>query len=118
MNVELKRLDCDVMVVRLRGELDHHATERIRTTISTEILRGQLKYLIWNFEMLQFMDSAGIGLVLGRMRELEAVSGHTVLLNPSPTMRKIFQFSGLASFIVSGSEIEAVQQVRGILHVK
>lgn len=116
MNFEIKRLDSDVVVVRLFGDLDHHATEKIRLQVSTEILRGQLKLLIWNLGGLQFMDSAGIGLVLGRMRELEAVNGQTILLNPNATMRKIFQFSGLASYIVEDTESGAIQQVRGIVN--
>lgn len=116
MSFEIKRLESDVVVVRLYGELDHHATEKIRSHISTEILRGQLKLLIWNFEGLHFMDSAGIGLVLGRMRELDAASGQTVILNPSNTMKKIFKFSGLASFILEGREIDAIQHARGIVN--
>ena len=84
--------------------------------MSTEILRGQLKLLIWNLQGLQFMDSAGIGLVLGRMRELEAVSGYTLILNPSATMKKIFQFSGLGPYIFEGQENEAIGYVRGIVN--
>lgn len=116
MNFEVKRLENDVVVVRLFGELDHHATEKIRLQVSNEILRGQLKLLIWNLGGLHFMDSAGIGLVLGRMRELEAANGQTVLLNPSPTMRKIFQFSGLSAYILEGTEESVIQQVRGIVN--
>ena len=116
MNYEIERLAHDVVVVRLFGELDHHATEKIRTHVSTEILQGQLKLLIWNLGGLQFMDSSGIGLVLGRMRELETVEGKTMLLNPSSTTRKIFQFSGLGTYIVEGSEEIALQQVRGIVN--
>jgi len=116
LNFEIKRLENDVVVVRLFGELDHHATEKIRSHVSTEILRGQLKLLIWNLQGLYFMDSAGIGLVLGRMRELETVNGQTLILNPSPTMRKIFQFSGLASYILDGQEEEAIQHARGIVN--
>lgn len=116
MNFEIKRLEKDVAVVRLFGELDHHATEKIRSHISMEILSGQLKLLIWNLDCLQFMDSAGIGLVLGRMRELETVNGQTIILNPSATMKKIFKFSGLASFIFEGKEQDAIQHARGIVN--
>ena len=41
------------------------------------------------------MDSAGIGLILGRMRDLAPTEGETLILNPSSTMEKIFNFSGL-----------------------
>ena len=105
-----------VLVVRLFGELDHHETEKIRVQISKAIFQGNVRFLIWNLENLHFMDSAGIGLILGRMRELRAVNGQTIILNPSNTMQKIFQFSGLADYIVQGSEQQAILQVRGIVN--
>ena len=43
------------------------------------------------------MDSAGIGLILGRMRDLAPTEGETLILNPSSTMEKIFNFSGLGT---------------------
>lgn len=105
-----------VAVIRLYGELDHHEVEKIRSHISTTILQGNLRTLIWNFEHLQFMDSAGVGLILGRMRELHTVNGQTIILNPSRTMEKIFRFSGLASYILHASEETAIMQVRGIVN--
>ncbi|WP_199912300.1 MULTISPECIES: anti-sigma F factor antagonist [unclassified Lysinibacillus] len=106
----------EVLVIQLFGELDHHETEKVRSSISKAIFQGNVKYLIWNLEQLQFMDSSGIGLVLGRIRELRAVDGQTILLNPSITMQKIFQFSGLGNLIQIGSEQEVILQARGIVN--
>ena len=71
----------------------------IRDEISQSLYRGTLRAIIWNLQDLVFMDSAGIGLILGRMRDLVPVNGQTVILNPSETMKKIFSFSGLSSYI-------------------
>lgn len=106
----------EVLVIKLFGELDHHETEKVRAQISKAIFQGNVKWLIWNLEHLQFMDSSGIGLVLGRMRELRAVDGQTILLNPSKTMQKIFQFSGLGNLIQTGSEQDVILQARGIVN--
>ena len=106
----------EVAIIKLYGELDHHEVERVRSQISTTILQGNLKTLIWNLEYLQFMDSSGVGLVLGRMRELHAVNGRTIILNPSPTMEKIFRFSGLAAYMMHGAEEAAISQARGIVN--
>jgi stage II sporulation protein AA (anti-sigma F factor antagonist) len=116
MNFNLTFHPNDVLVIHLYGELDHHETEKMRATISKAIFQGNVKWLIWNLEQLQFMDSSGIGLVLGRMRELRAVDGQTILLNPSPTMQKIFQFSGLGHCIRTGSESDVILQARGIVN--
>ncbi len=83
MNYEINMHLNTIAVIRLYGELDHHATEKIRDQISRTILQGSLKTIIWNLEKLNFMDSSGIGLILGRMRELRAVNGQTIILNPS-----------------------------------
>lgn len=115
MNYEIEKYN-EIAVIRLFGELDHHQAERIRSQISASIMQGNLKTIIWNLEGLQFMDSSGIGLILGRMRELSAINGQTIILNPSNTMKKIFQFSGLASYIRETSEEEIIFNVRGTVN--
>ena len=109
MNFQITMYPNELMIVRLYGELGHHETEKIRSAISNAILQGDVRLLVWNLEHLHFMDSSGVGLVLGRMRELRAVDGQTLLLNPSTTMQKIFQFSGLAKYIVFATEQQIIQ---------
>jgi len=116
MHYQLEMVTRETVVIRLFGELDHHAVEQIRAKISTAIFQGTVTTIIWNLEGLSFMDSSGVGLVLGRMRELEAVAGRTILLNPSPTMRKVFQFSGLGPWMMDATEEQAIDRVRGIVN--
>jgi stage II sporulation protein AA (anti-sigma F factor antagonist) len=116
MNFNITMYPNQLLIVQLFGELDHHETEKIRSDISNAILQGDVRLLVWNLEHLQFMDSSGIGLVLGRMRELRAVDGQTMLLNPSSTMQKIFQFSGLSKYISFGTEEQVILQARGIVN--
>ena len=116
MQFQMEMVSRDTVVVRLYGELDHHAVEQIRSKISAAIFQGAVSTVIWNLGGLSFMDSSGVGLVLGRMRELEAVAGRTILLNPSPTMRKVFQFSGLGPWMLDATEDEAIERVRGIVN--
>lgn len=113
MNFNLTMYPNDVLIVQLFGELDHHETEKVRTHISKAILQGNVKLLVWNLEHLHFMDSSGIGLVLGRMRELRAVDGQTILLNPSKTMQKIFQYSGMGNLIQFASEQQVISHSEG-----
>lgn len=115
MNFEIS-MNRDIAVIRLYGELDHHEAEKIRSHISRTILQGNLSTIIWNLERLNFMDSSGIGLILGRMRELGAVNGQTIILNPSNTMKKIFKFSGLSKYVMEGNEEEAILYARGIVN--
>lgn len=116
MHYQLEMVTRETVVIRLFGELDHHAVEQIRAKISAAIFQGTVTTIIWNLEGLSFMDSSGVGLVLGRMRELEAVAGRTILLNPSPTMRKVFQFSGLGPWMMDATEEQVIDRVRGIVN--
>ncbi|WP_042472221.1 STAS domain-containing protein [Bacillus ndiopicus] len=116
MNYELSMYPEQIAIIRLYGELGHHETEKIRAQISKTILQGHVTTLIWNLAGLQFMDSSGIGLILGRMRELSIVGGQIIILNPSSTMQKIFQFSGLAQYIMHADEQAAISHIRGIVH--
>lgn len=100
-------------VIHLFGELDHHATEKIRNQLSTAIIHGELQTLIWNMQNVAFMDSSAIGLILGRFKELRTMNGKVLIINPNATMEKIFQFSGLMPFIYKGTEQEALQFVGG-----
>lgn len=103
-----------ILVVTLFGELDNFEANKVRTNLSSAIYRGGVRAIIWNLEGLLFMDSAGIGLILGRMRELAPNNGETLILNPSPTMEKIFTFSGLEAHLRHCTVEEAVREVGGV----
>lgn len=107
-----------LLVVTLYGELDNHEANGIRTQLSSAIYAGQVQGIIWNLENLGFMDSAGIGLILGRMRDLAPFNAETIILNPSSTMAKIFSFSGLEQNIRHQTVQEAVREIGGVLHEK
>ncbi|WP_318617219.1 anti-sigma factor antagonist [Sporosarcina sp. YIM B06819] len=113
---DIEILDNGILIVSLRGELDNHKANQIRTHISTSIFTGQVRAIIWNLERLGFMDSAGIGLILGRMRDLVPSNGETLILNPTPTMEKIFKFSGLGSNIRHCTIDSAIGEIGGVLH--
>ncbi|MFC5588300.1 anti-sigma factor antagonist [Sporosarcina soli] len=113
---DIEILDNGILVATLRGELDNHKANRIRAQISASIFTGQVRAVIWNLEGLGFMDSAGIGLILGRMRDLAPTGGETLILNPSTTMEKIFNFSGLGPNIRHCTVDMAIGEIGGVLH--
>ncbi len=114
---DIKQMD-SIVVVTLAGELDNLEANRIRSTISSSIFTGKVSGIVWDLSRLGFMDSAGIGLILGRMRDLAPFNGETLILNPSPTMEKIFNFSGLGSNIRHGTVNSVIGEIGGVLHEK
>lgn len=113
---DIEITDNRILVATLRGELDNHEANRIRAHISSSIFTGQVRAVIWNLEELSFMDSAGIGLILGRMRDLAPLDGETLILNPSTTMEKIFNFSGLGPNIRYCTVETAIGEIGGLVH--
>ncbi|ARD49412.1 anti-sigma F factor antagonist [Sporosarcina sp. P37] len=114
----ITQLENGIVLITLAGELDNHEANQIREEVSTAIFTGSTRAIIWDLCQLGFMDSAGIGLILGRMRDLVPVNGETLILNPSPTMEKLFQFSGLGDAIRNCTVEEAIDEIGGVVHEK
>ncbi|HLR11787.1 MAG TPA: anti-sigma factor antagonist [Sporosarcina sp.] len=114
----IEKFEGGIITITLFGELDNHEANRIRTQVGAAIFAGDVRTIIWDLSHLQFMDSSGIGLILGRMRELGPYNGETFILNPSPTMEKIFTFSGLEKNIRFSSVQDMMRQLGGVVHEK
>lgn len=114
----ITQFENNITLIRPSGELDNHEANQIRSDVSAAIFSGDTRAIIWDLQYLSFMDSAGIGLILGRMRDLAPVKGETLILNPSPTMEKIFQFSGLSDAIRKCTVEEAIDEIGGVVHEK
>ncbi|MBQ8791228.1 MAG: anti-sigma factor antagonist [Ruminiclostridium sp.] len=100
MNVTFTRTD-ELLSARLYGEIDHHTARDMRMLIDSEIEGTLPKSLILDFSGVQFMDSSGIGLILGRKRLVEALGGGLYIKNTKPHIRKIISLAGLDNLIIS-----------------
>jgi stage II sporulation protein AA (anti-sigma F factor antagonist) len=91
------RLECNGSAVTafLDGELDHHSTKSIREEIDESIERVKPKELTLDFKNVTFMDSSGIGLVMGRYRAMQLLSGKLNVKNASIHIRKVMRLAGL-----------------------
>ena len=81
--------------VCLDGELDHHSAAIIRAGIDDAILLNRPKVLILDFAGVTFMDSSGIGLVMGRYRLLKPLGGEIIMANLPPNIEKVIRLAGL-----------------------
>ena len=69
------------LFVRLKGELDQAVTEKLKVRISELIDKYEIKYLIFNFEKVNFMDSSGIGFIIGRYTQIKKHNGKVYVLS-------------------------------------
>ena len=97
------------LTASLSGELDHHAAQPIRQQIDDAILLHKPKGVIVDFEALSFMDSSGIGLVMGRYKTASEVGATLTVQNISTQVYKVMRLSGIDRIAV----IKLKSQTRG-----
>ena len=106
MNFNVTMYPNQLLIVKLYGELDHHETEKIRGDISKAILQGDVRLLVWNLEHLQFMDSAGIGVIMGRYKKVIFIGGKIAVSSVNSAVDRIFRLSGLYKIIDKYDSVE------------
>lgn len=87
------------LVVLLTKELDHHNATLIKEQIDLFILSGGIRDVVFDFEETTFMDSSGIGVILGRYRMLNPISGNVYVKNMNKEIQRIFLISGLHKLV-------------------
>jgi stage II sporulation protein AA (anti-sigma F factor antagonist) len=83
------------MTVRLCGEMDHHSALCLRSTIDDELFRRRPGILRLDLSGIRFMDSSGLGLIMGRLNLLRELNGELIVCSPSPGVRRILTLSGM-----------------------
>lgn len=94
MGVRLVLKD-NILTAILSGEIDHHSAREIRGEIDETAARVKPKKLILDFSAVQFMDSSGIGLILGRCKLFQMWGGSVEIMNISEKVEKIVSLAGL-----------------------
>ena len=84
-----------VLTAKLSGEIDHHAAPQIRADIDARCERCRPARLVLDFGGVTFMDSSGIGLIMGRYRTVSLIGGRLEVVNIPPQLKKIFVISGI-----------------------
>ena len=88
-----------VLLLQITEEIDHHTTEKIRREADDEIARFMPRKVIFDFSNVSFMDSAGIGMLLGRYKVIRMLGGNLELTNVNKQIEKIFEISGILKII-------------------
>lgn len=94
-----EELNGRAITVALRGEIDHHNATQMRLGIDKLILENRPSILILDVEDIEFMDSSGLGLIMGRYKKMSEIGGELILKNPSEAILRICRLAGLGRFI-------------------
>ena len=87
------------LYIDITEEIDHHTTEKLRREIDYEITRFMPRKVVFDFSEVSFMDSAGIGLLIGRYKLIKLLGGTAIIVNTSKSIEKVLEMSGVLKII-------------------
>ena len=83
------------LIAAFSGELDHHFAEYARNKIEGELLKATTRNVIFDFSGLSFMDSSGIGVIVGRYANIKKLGGKMAIICKNPKIFRILEISGI-----------------------
>ena len=95
------------LIVFLEGDIDHHNARPIRSRIDTKIYIQRPDELILDLSHVSFMDSSGLGLILGRYTKSMELGINFKVQNPTPQIRRILDLAGTERLIKIESPVSA-----------
>ena len=87
------------LYIQITEEIDHHSTEIIRRKMDNEMTRFMPRKVVFDFSKVSFMDSAGIGLLIGRYKLAKMLGGVAEITNTSKSIEKVLEMSGITRII-------------------
>lgn len=98
MNVSFEYGD-RLLIIRIDGDIDHHSCEEIRSKIDKEIMLKNPKAILFDMENVGFMDSSGIGVLIGRYKLIKNNGGKAGMINVKPQVMRLCEICGLQKII-------------------
>ncbi len=83
------------LTARFAGEMDHHTAAEVRRQLDLLLADATVKRMVFDFEKVSFMDSSGLGVILGRYRTLAARGGGIAIINASRSIDRILRMAGV-----------------------
>ena len=109
-----KKIERLTLLLRLDGELDMNTASLVRQAIDVEIEKRGIRTVILNLQDVRFVDSSGLGVIIGRYKKLLPLGGNIKITNVPPHIYKIMELSGLPKIInFYVDEAHAYEEGRG-----
>ena len=84
-----------VLVVKLIKAIDHHTAKEIRQTVDLYFADTKANHIVFDLSELEFMDSSGIGLIMGRYKFISPIGGRVILSGINEQTDRIMKLSGI-----------------------
>lgn len=101
------------LFVLMPKELDHHLTDQIRKEIDGYFITHPIRHVAFDFSKTEFIDSSGIGLIMGRYEKLHVAGGKIFVLGMLPAIRRVLTMSGIMKLVyIKESERDVLTSVQ------
>ena len=94
------------LILTVGPELDHHKARRIRQISDEQLRRSRARNIIFDFSNTDFMDSAGIGMIIGRYKEANLRGGKVCVIHAGHSIRKLIEISGLYKLVYEYEDLD------------
>jgi len=92
-----------VLRVKIRGDIDHHSAKGIRDKIDNAIFSKKPAMVVLDLSVVEFMDSSGLGLIMGRYTNSMDIGANFLIYRPCPRVKRILELAG----------IERIMEIKG-----
>lgn len=112
MQIDFQMTD-EILIASLEGELDHHTSSVVREEIDQTIEAFHSKHLIFNLEKVSFMDSSGIGVIMGRYNKITQLEGKLGITGSNTYVDRILDMAGIYTIADKmGSVSEGIDKIK------
>lgn len=106
MKAERFEVNGNTMVIHLKEDLDHHNAVYIREMADGFVEKYPINRIIFDFTGVEFMDSSGIGVIMGRYKQMSYVGGTVFVCGIGKNVDRIFKMSGLYKLVKQLTQVE------------
>ena len=92
-------LEGSKMLIRIGDDLDHHTVQELKDHIDEMVDKGVVRDIAFDFTTTGFMDSAGIGMIMGRYKKIAPLGGEITIVGMNPAIERIIRISGIHKII-------------------
>ncbi|MBQ3061998.1 MAG: anti-sigma factor antagonist [Lachnospiraceae bacterium] len=93
------KVSSNILYINMDGDIDHHSAALLREESDMFFNREYIKEVIFDFERTKFMDSSGIGLIMGRYRQAKYSDAKVSLINIPDNIDRMLQMSGIYKIV-------------------
>ena len=113
MELKFKRKN-KTLIIQIAGEIDHHTSTELRRQTESALEQMGGRNIIFGFQEVTFMDSSGIGVMIGRYKQIRSLGGRIAIACPNEKIEEIIRLSGLSQILPSFPTLqEAIAYAEG-----